>query len=137
VDRAERSNLRNPDVVLTTWWRVLKPMPLPTRLVHYLTDNTGALQVFWDDDQATDWRMLDQWKPGRIYKVQSFQLTVTTNHSGSLGVDLGLTTTNQGFDKNHPDVSHNQPVTLLRGGGQSQVVGNGKVLQATWIQARL
>ncbi|HXT34878.1 MAG TPA: DUF2079 domain-containing protein [Chloroflexota bacterium] len=137
VDRAERSNLRNPDVVLTTWWRVLKPMPLPTRLVHYLTDPTGALRVFWDDDQATDWQTLDQWVPGRIYKMQSFQLTVTTNTSGKIGVDLGLTTGDQGYDVHHTDVTQDQPVTLLPGHGDSMVVGNGKILQVAGIQARL
>src|SRR6185312_5243676 len=92
VSRAERTNLRNPDVVLTTWWKVLKPMPKRTRLMHYLTDNTGALQIKQDDQQATDWRTMDQWKPGKIYKVISYQLTVTSAHSGNVGVDIGLTT---------------------------------------------
>ncbi|MGH2346120.1 MAG: DUF2079 domain-containing protein, partial [Chloroflexota bacterium] len=133
VSRAERTNLRNPDVVLTTWWKVLKPMPKRTRLMHYLTDNTGALQIKQDDQQATDWRTMDQWQPGKIYKVISYQLTVTSAHSGNIGVDVGLTTD----DSNFLNEADNQPVTALRGIGASVVVANGKILQVTQIHAQL
>jgi hypothetical protein len=140
VSREETTNLRNPDVVLTTWWKVLKPMPKRTRLVHYLTDNTGALQIYKDDQQATDWQTLDQWQSGKIYKVVSYQLTVTSAHSGNIGVDVGLTTDDTHFldaAYGEPDQSYNQTITALPGLGGSKVVAGGKILQATQIHAQL
>ena len=74
---------------------------------------------------------------GKLYKVVSFQLTVTTNNSGNIGVDLGLTTANQGYNPLLPDSSQDLPVTLLRANGPSRVVGNGNVLMATTIHAQL
>ncbi len=140
VSRAERTNLRNPDVVLTTWWKVLKPMPKRTRLVHYLTDNTGALQIYKDDQQATDWQTLDQWQPGKIYKVVSYQLTITSMHSGDIGVDVGLTTDDTHFldaAYSEPNQSYNQTITAIRSVGGSHVVAGGKILQVTQIHAQL
>ncbi len=140
VSREETTNLRNPDVVLTTWWKVLKPMPKRTRMVYYLTDNTGALQIYKDDQQATDWRTVDQWQPGKIYKVISYQLTITSAHSGDIGVDVGLTTDDTHFLDSaytEPDQSYNQPITDLHSVGGSHVVAGGKILQATQIHAQL
>ena len=110
IDRAELSNLRNPDVILNTWWKVLKPLPYRTRLVHYLTDSRGALQVFSDDQQATDWQVLSQWQVGKIYEVKSYQLSIYTAKSGRIDVDVGLTVD----DQQYQNVSDNLPVTVLK-----------------------
>lgn len=137
VSRREYPNLRNPDIVLTTWWRVLKTPPVGARLMHYLTDNTGALRVFSDDQQTTDWLPLTSWKSGETYEVQSSPLTVTTNHGGSIDVDLGLSTSG-----NYQFVSNNIPVTVISGGPPTAPVGppfhgTHPILRVTSIHAQL
>lgn len=133
VERRETTNLRNPDVVLTTWWRVLKPMPTNARLIHYLTDTTGALQVFSADQQATDWEPLATWKAGQVYTVRSSQLTVMTQHSGTFDVDLGLSLTGANF----VDPSYNIPVQVLSADGAALPVAGGKILRVTRLRAQL
>lgn len=133
VDRRERANLRNPDIVLTTWWRVLATPPANTKLIHYLSDPSGALQFFYDDQQTTDWFQPDHWRPGQTYKVQSSQLTVTTNQSGRIDIDIGLTTN----DRQYQIIDHNLQVTMLSGPPGAAAVGNGKVLRVASIFAHL
>jgi uncharacterized membrane protein len=133
ISRTEFANLRNPDVLVTTWWRVLRPMPAHARLVHYLTDSTGALQVFWDDQQATDWSVLNEWQPGKVYKVKSYQLSITTQHSGYIGVDIGVS-----FSNNYADIDNNAAITILNPLRGIIAVGNKHtVLKLTSIHASL
>ncbi|MDB5058883.1 MAG: hypothetical protein JWO59_2355 [Chloroflexi bacterium] len=133
IDRTELVNLRNPDIVVTTWWRLLKPLPSRARLVHYLTGSSGALRVFSDDQQATDWSVLSRWQPGKVYKVTSYQLTVTTDHSGSIDADIGLSFN----DQQYLDLNFNQNVTVLKPQTGILAVGGGKVLKLASIHASL
>jgi hypothetical protein len=136
ISRTEIVNLRNPDVLVTTWWRVLAPLTSRARLMHYLSDNTGALQVFWDDQQATDWATLGQWQVGRLYKVVSHQLSVTTNHSGNIDVDIGVTEN----DEKYQIVDYNEPITIAHArAGIVAVGGKGgnRVLKLAEIRATL
>jgi hypothetical protein len=133
LERREITNLRNPDLVLTTWWRVLKPMPKDTRLIHYLTDTTGALQVFSADQQASDWLPLATWRPGQVYRVRSSQPTVVTRHSDIFDVDLGLALTGA----NMVDPGYNAPVQVVRGDGMALPVAGAKILRVTRLHAQL
>ncbi len=133
LSRTEIVNLRNPDVLVTTWWKVLKPLPQRSRLIHYLTDYRGALQVFSDDQQATDWQVLSQWQVGRVYKVLSYQLSVYTAKSGKIDVDVGLTDN----DHRYQVVGFNEPVTVLNAETGVLAVGGGRVLKLASIQATL
>lgn len=133
LDRQEYANLRNADVVLTTWWKVLRTPPASSKLIHYLSDQRGALQIFNDDQQTTDWFQPGSWEPGEAFKVQSSQLTVTTNHSGTVDVDIGITTN----DVQYQDIDYNEPVTLLSGHPPTAVVGNHRILRVTHIDAHL
>lgn len=140
VERREVANLRNPDVILLTWWHVLQTPPANTRLMHYLTDSTGALRVFSDDQQATDWLPLSTWKPGQTYKVRSAPLTVTTNQSGMIDLDLGLSTNPTQYQV----IANNVPVRILAGAPGAAAVGcdsgpHGlcRVLMVTAIHAQL
>ncbi len=133
LGRAELTNLRNPDILVTTWWKVLKPLPQRTRLVNYLTDYRGALQVFSDVQQATSWQVMSQWQVGKFYKVLSYQLSVYTAKSGRIDIDVGLTLDDQQYQV----VSNNQPVTVLKPSSGLLPVGGGKVLKLTSIHATL
>jgi hypothetical protein len=133
ISRSELVNLRNPDVVVTTRWRVLKALPARSRLLHYLSDSTGALQVFSDDQQATDWSVLGRWQVGNVYRVDSYQLTVTTNTSGPIDIDLGLTVA----DSSDLNVSFNENVSVLNPHDGVRAVGGGKVLMLQTIHASM
>ena len=122
ITRRELTNLRTPDVVLTTWWRVLATPPRGTKLIHYLSDPHGYLEIFNDDQQTTDWFPLDQWRPGQTYKVQSSPLSVSTSSSGKIDVDIGITTN----DHLYQITSNNLPVTMLSGPSSAAAVGRDK-----------
>ena len=104
--------------------------------MHYLTDACGALQVFADDQQATDWATLQQWRIGAVYRVQSAPLTVTTHSSGSIDLDVALTDN----AANRRDLSHNEPVTVLRPATSLGAVGGAaepRVLKLASLDATL
>ena len=122
VDRLEHANLRNPDVVLTTWWRVLRTPPPHTEIIHYLSDSKGYLAIFVDDQHATAVTQPEHWRAGQTYKVTSRQLPVTTNSSGAIGIDLGVTTN----DLLYQVIANNQPVVLIVGGLDVRVLGPDK-----------
>jgi uncharacterized membrane protein len=136
ISRAEMVNLRTPDVLITTWWKVLKPLPPRARLMHYLSDYQGALQVFSDDQQGTDWSTLSQWQPGSLHKVLSYQLSVTTNKSGFIDIDIGLSNN----DRQYQVISNNELVTILNSRPGVVVVGGTagpRVLKIAAIAATL
>ena len=133
LSRMELVNLRNPDVLVTSWWKVLKPLPERSRLIHYLTDYRGALQTFSDDQQATDWEVLSQWQVGKVYKVLSYQLSIYTASSGKIDVDVGLTNN----DHQYQNVGFNDPVTVLNPKTGVLAVGGGRVLKLASIHATL
>jgi uncharacterized membrane protein len=139
IQRREIPNERTPDVVLTTWWKVLKTPPKNTKIIHYLSDPHGYLRIFSDDQQTTDWFPLDTWKPGQTYKVQSYPLTVTTETSGLIGVNVGVTSD----DIHYQVTSNNLPVTVISGPPNALAVGKDKggtinrVLRVGFIWAQL
>jgi hypothetical protein len=135
IARRENTNIRIPDVVVTTWWRVLKAPTQALTLMHYVSDNTGAVQVFSSDQQATDWLPIAGWQVGHTYMVQSSQLAVKTNHSGQVGVDIGITTDPLAYS----DAGKNLRINLQENGGTSALVGpcSCKMLQLTKLDAHL
>jgi hypothetical protein len=135
IARREATNLRNADVVVTTWWRALKTPTVGISIMHYLTDSTGALQIFSSDQQATDWLPVSTWRAGSTYIVQSSQLTVKTNYSGKIDVDIGITPAPEAYR----DISRDQRIRLLSGGGTSTLVGPCacNVLRLNQIEASL
>ena len=122
VERLEHANLRNPDVVLTTWWRVLRTPPPNSEIIHYLSDSKGYLAIFVDDQHTTAVVQPEHWRAGQTYKVTSRQLPVTTNGSGTIGIDLGVTTNDQLYQV----TANNQPVVLISGAPGVRVLGPDK-----------
>jgi len=108
ISRAEVTTLRNPDIVVTSWWRVLRPLPAQARLVHYVTNTRGALFVYAHDQPATDWLPLSQWQPGKVYEVVSTQMPITTGLSGTVAVYLGL----RDIPGQYQNIAQNEHVTV-------------------------
>ena len=133
IDRRETTNLRNPDIVVTSWWKVLAPPPSDVELTHYVSDPSGALQTFSRDQQVTDWIPPYQWQTGHVYKVQSSQLSVTTQRSGLIDVDLGWSMR----EYSSQDISHNLTVRVNSSNPTVSTHGGGKLLRIARIHAVL
>lgn len=126
IARRETTNLRVPDVVITTWWRVLKAPTQALTLMHYVSDNTGIYQTYSSDQPATDWLPIATWQVGHTYMVQSEQLTVKTTGSGAINLDIGIDAQPNLLSASttaYQDTSHNLAISLENGGGTAGLVG--------------
>jgi len=90
VERREQVNLRQPDVLLTTYWRLSAPLTSPISPAVYMTNSGGAIDVTSIDLPATDWLPITQWPIGRVIKVQMTSMTVFTNENGKVDIDLAV-----------------------------------------------
>jgi hypothetical protein len=90
VQRREQVNLRQPDVLLTTYWRLREPLTSPITPVVYLTNGAGAIDVLATDHPATDWLPTTRWAVGRVVALTTVPLTVFTNENGKIDVDLAV-----------------------------------------------
>jgi hypothetical protein len=135
IERREVANLRNPDIVVRTWWRALKAPPYALSIMHYLSDNTGAIQIYSSDQEATDWLPIASWLPGQTYIIQSTQLTVKTNKSGRIDIDIGVTPD----PGNYSQSTKNLQIQVLHDAGTASPVGacGCKILRLGQIDAYL
>ncbi len=90
LDRSEQVNLRLPDVVLTTYWRLSAPVTGPITPVIYMSNPQGALDVQGTDEPATDWLPANKWPVGRIITLQAVPLGVFANDNGKVDLDLAV-----------------------------------------------
>lgn len=105
VERAENVNLRAPDVIVTTYWRVTRPLGEKLSIGVILSNADGAIsfaspnpisQANPIDQMALDWLPTSDWQPGQIVRVRSLPLTVYTLTPGA--IDLDLVVVHQGGD---------------------------------------
>ena len=93
VERREQVNLRVPDTIVITSWRVLRPLPATTRLRELTFFADGRLQGNFTDRLTTDWLPMSTWRPGQIVRVRSVQISLIDTSRGSdairLEVDYG------------------------------------------------
>jgi len=90
VERRDEVNLRLPNVLLTTYWRLRAPVTSPVTPVVYLTNSGGAIDANYTDSAATDWLPMTRWPIGRIVAVQGVPMTIATNENGAIDVDLAV-----------------------------------------------
>jgi hypothetical protein len=90
VERREQVNLRQPDVLLTTYWRLTAPVTTPITPVVYLTNGAGAIDVMATDHPGTDWLPITHWPVGATMAVTTIPLTVFTNENGKVDIDLAV-----------------------------------------------
>jgi len=75
-----------------------------------------------DDQHSTAVSQPEYWRAGQTYKVTSRQLPITTNGSGTIGIDLGVTTN----DLLYQITANNQPVVVIFGGPSVRALGPDK-----------
>jgi len=90
VERSEEVNLRLPNVLLTTYWRVSAPMTSPVTPTMYLTNSGGAIDANYFDSATTDWLPMTRWPVGRVVAIQSRPATIATNENGPIDIDLAV-----------------------------------------------
>ncbi len=98
IERREQVNLRAPDVVVTSYWRVTRRLPKNENLQlgFLLTNADGAINTLPGDQMAIDLRPTSTWAPGDIVRVTSQQIPISTWTPGTIDVDMIVY--NQGSD---------------------------------------
>ncbi|HZS90330.1 MAG TPA: DUF2079 domain-containing protein [Chloroflexota bacterium] len=133
VDRAEQVNVRQADVVLTTYWQLTQPLPAPDTPVVYLTNGTGALDVANADHPATAWLPTNRWPVGRTVVMRTSAMAVYAQRNGFADIDVAMYRPG-GYDW-LTDAVHRIPPAILQqpAGGQVEVVGGGGILKLTHV----
>ncbi|HWE62081.1 MAG TPA: hypothetical protein VHB98_10245, partial [Chloroflexota bacterium] len=90
IERREQVNLRVPDAILTTTWRVLRPLPPGVRLHVLVTDTGGRLKNDFTDFAAMDWLPPDRWRVGQLVRIRSQQLSFVDLQPGSVSLRLRI-----------------------------------------------
>jgi hypothetical protein len=93
TERREQVNLRVPDVVLVTSWRVTGPLPASAELEEIVTNTDGRIVNQFYDRPTTDWLPLATWEPGEIVQVRSQQLTIVDLESGQASIRVAVRST--------------------------------------------
>lgn len=88
--RTEQVNLRQADVLLTTYWQLSRPITAPITPVIYLTNGSGAIDVHATDFPATDWLPTTRWPAQRVIVVKTVSLSVFSNENGNVDIDLAV-----------------------------------------------
>lgn len=86
VARREQVNLRVPDAVVTTSWRVLRPLSARLRFHVQVIDTRGDLKNDFADTGALDWLPANAWPVGSIVRLQSPQISFVTVDPGSMSL---------------------------------------------------
>ncbi len=90
VQRRDEVNLRQPDVLVTTYWRVTAPITSPITPTLYMTNSGGAIDVQNHDFPGTDVLPITQWPVNKVMTLQATPLTVFTNENGPVDIDLAV-----------------------------------------------
>ncbi len=93
IARKETVNLRTPDVVLTTFWKVDHTLSAPFTIVSSLTNENGNFDVLnGNNDTALSWVPSSSWKPGQVVAVTTTNLDVIQSEPGTARVCFGVAT---------------------------------------------
>ena len=92
VNAPSRFSLSAGYMSVTTYWRVLAPIPDPLQLAVLVTDHQGREKVVSTDVPSLVWCQTQTWKPGMLMRVTSqvFSLHATGLHTGPASVSLAL-----------------------------------------------
>ena len=84
IERREQVNLRVPDLILTTTWRVLRPLPAGLQMHILQTDTQGHIHNDFSDQVAIDWLSPRRWPVGALVRIRSRQLSIVNIDPGSV-----------------------------------------------------
>ena len=92
VNAPSRFSLSAGYMSVTTYWRVLAPMPDPLQIAVLVTDHKGQEKVVSTDMPSMVWCQTQTWKPGMLMRVTSqvFSLHALGLHTGNASVSLAL-----------------------------------------------
>ena len=92
VNAPSRFSLIAGYMSVTTYWRVLAPMPDPLQIAVLVTDHRGQEKVVSTDVPSLVWCQTQTWKPGMLMRVttQVFSLHALGLHTGPAFVSLAL-----------------------------------------------
>jgi hypothetical protein len=90
IERREQVNLRIPDIIVISSWRVLRPLPPSTQLRELYFFTGGKLQGSLGDRLTTDWLPMSTWRPGQIIVVRSQQISLVDTNLGSDAIRLSV-----------------------------------------------
>ncbi|HEY7850357.1 MAG TPA: DUF2079 domain-containing protein, partial [Ktedonobacterales bacterium] len=97
-----------PELTITTYWRVTKPISAPQTVVMTLTRPDGARMVF-ADSLTQEWAPPGDFVPGIIYRMQTWPIYLDAN--GPRNYTLGVEVRN-GAPETQPPVSAAVAATL-------------------------
>ena len=83
VERREQVNLRIPDTIIISSWRVLHPLPSTTHMRELTFFADGNQEGSIIDRPTTDWLPMSTWQPGEIIVVRSQQISLVDTNLGS------------------------------------------------------
>ncbi len=92
VNAPTRFSLSAGYMSVTTYWRVLAPMPDPLQIAVLVKDHRGQEKVVSTDVPSLVWCQTQTWKPGMLMRVTSqvFSLHAMGLHTGTASVSLAL-----------------------------------------------
>lgn len=123
IARREDVNLRAPDVLLTTYWRVSQPLPSIT-ITTYLTGVNGQLRDVFADQPAQDWYPETRWRPGQIISLTSVEMGVGGTAPGIIRPALAVRNPSASFWNE----AGRQPVRIVQTDSSLGTLNHGTVL---------
>ena len=92
IQRREQVNLRIPDVVLVTRWRVLRPLPATLQVEFQATNTHNVVVDRYDDQPLIDWLSPTRWAVGQIVQMQSRQISLVDLDPGNVHMRIMVST---------------------------------------------
>jgi hypothetical protein len=136
IARSEQVNVRQPDVIVTTYWSVLAPITSPITPVIYLTNGTGAIDVADADHPGTDWWPATQWSPGHVVTLRTVSIPIYAAINGHVDIDLAVYRPGAYDVLNDATDRYKPLVQTLAGQPTPQVVAGGTILKLTQVASQ-
>lgn len=129
ISRTEVVNLRSPDVVLTMYWRTLRPITQPLVMTTYLTDVHDRPTNTFLQQPTTSWLPIPTWKPGQIMAVSSRDMGIGSTVGGTISACAAIRDPSDGSNASALDPGK-LPMTIVQpdAAGTAHLVSGGQIL---------
>ncbi len=103
-------SVTEPELTVTTYWRVSAPLTAPQTVVVTLTRPGGHGRLVFDDSLTQEWLPPLQWQPGQLIMTQTWPINLNPSDVGAytLGVEV-----RSGAPDQHPPTSQAVATTVL------------------------
>jgi hypothetical protein len=105
-----RVSVTEPELTITTYWRIAAPLTTPQTVVVTLTPPGQHGRIIFDDSLTQEWLPPDEWQPGQTIMVQTWPINLNPSRTGTytLGVEV-----RDGAPDQHPPVTQAVAATML------------------------